>query len=343
MPQRNGIADTPRLDFDAWSALLRSNCGGRVEVTAPKAFGGWMRHANISGLAAAAVKIQWASAAGDCHAHRLVRTFRDVRRDGSDHYLILFQVAGQSAISQFDRATPLTVGDVTLIDAARPVTYLSRQGGTQWLSLRLPRKSVLSHLGFEPKGGLGRREARAGRLLFNLIRDADNDSAFSPSDSYMQLAVYDLVGALFAPSDSSPRSRSSDKLFTRICGVIRDGFSNPDFGPGEVAAETGISLRYVQKLFTERGSACSEHIYSLRLKHAAHLLRRRALFGTGQPLNEIAYACGFREYAHFARRFRERFGYSPGAYSGQGTDDDSVRTGAGESTPSARDVSFRTS
>src|SRR5258708_40066931 len=135
MLQGDGIAGAPRLDFDAWRDLLRSNCGGEVEVTAPKAFGGWMRPSSVSGLAAAAVKIQWGSA-GDlgCHAHRLERTFHDVRRDGSDHYLIVFQVAGQSAMSQIDRTAELAMGDVALIDAARPVTFSSRQGSTQWLS-----------------------------------------------------------------------------------------------------------------------------------------------------------------------------------------------------------------
>ena len=80
----------------------------------------------------------------------------------------------------------------------------------------------------------------------------------SPADPYMQLAVYDLVGALFAPSD--PFSRHTDKLFARICGIIKDRFADPDFGPCEVAAEAGISLRYLQKLFTARGSTCSEFI-----------------------------------------------------------------------------------
>ena len=87
----------------------------------------------------------------------------------------------------------------------------------------------------------------------------------------MQLAVYDLLGALFAPSDPLPVSRHADRLFARIRGVIKEGFADPDFGPVEVAAETGISLRYLQKLFTARGSTCSEFIYSLRLDHAAHL------------------------------------------------------------------------
>ena len=347
MLQSDGVRGAPLLDFEAWRALLRSNCGGDVEVTAPEAFAGWMRLLNPCGLAAAAVKVQWGSAGGQvgCFAHRLERTHRDVRRHGADHYLILFQVAGRSALTQIDQAAQLGVGDVALIDTARPVTFLSRQGSTQWLSLRLPRKSVQSHLGFEPQVGLGRRGTCAGRLLFDLIRDADSEPAFSSADSYMQLAVYDLLGALFGSSDPWPNSRSSisrstDKLFARICGVIRDGFSDPDFGPLEVASEARVSLRYVQRLFTERGATCSEFIYSLRLDHAAHLLHRRALLGTGQPLSEIAYACGFRDYAHFARKFRHRFGYPPGAHAGhsQGGGDGAVRAGTGESALSARDV-----
>jgi len=133
----------------------------------------------------------------------------------------------------------------------------------------------------------------------------------------MQLAVYDLVGALFAPTEPSSASRHADKLFARIRGIIKDGCADPDFGPHDAAAEAGISLRYLQKLFTERGTTCGEFIYSHRLDHAAHLLHRRALMGTGQPLSEIAYACGFRDYAHFARRFRKRFGYSPGDHAGK--------------------------
>jgi AraC-like DNA-binding protein len=133
----------------------------------------------------------------------------------------------------------------------------------------------------------------------------------------MQLAIYDLLGALFAPTDlPSPSSRFANKLFMRIRGLIKDRFADPDFGPAGAAAEAGISLRYLQKLFTQRGSTCTEFIYSLRLNHAARLLDRRKLLSTGEPISAIAYCCGFRDYTHFARKFRHRFGYSPGAHSG---------------------------
>ena len=342
MPQSDDIGTTPLLDFEAWRALLRSNCGGEVQVTAPNNFAGRMRPLNACGLEAASVKIQWGVADLGCSDHRLERSYRDVRCDGADHYLVVFQVAGQSAVNQIDREAHLSVGDVALVDAARPVRYLSRFRSTQWLTLRLPRKSVRSHLGFEPLGGVSKRRTRISRLLFDLIGDADAESTPSFADPYIQLAVYDLVGALFAPQSPQPISRAADKLIARIAGAIKDGFPDPDFGPVEVAAEAGVSLRYVQRLLTERGTSCGELIYSHRLDHAAHLLHRRALFDTGQPLSEIAYACGFRDYAHFARRFHKRFGYSPGAYAGQ-DNDDVVRAGAGKSASSARDVQFRTS
>jgi AraC-like DNA-binding protein len=93
---------------------------------------------------------------------------------------------------------------------------------------------------------------------------------------------------------------------------MRERFAEPDFGPFDVAVETGISLSYVQKLFTERGSTCTQCLHSLRLDCAAHLVHRRTLLGEAQPLSEVAYACGFSDHTYFARSFRRRFGCSPG-------------------------------
>jgi AraC-like DNA-binding protein len=227
-------------------------------------------------------------------------------------------IVGRPTVTHNDQAARLSVGDVVLVDATRPATFSIDGEAQPWnvISLQLPRASLTAHLGFEPRGGLYRRSGTpAARLLFELVRSGGKaqESAVSSADSYMQLVVYDLLGALFAPPDSWLGSPHAGKLFTRIKALIKRRLVDPAFGPGEVAAESGISLRYVQKLFTQYGSTCSEFIYSLRLEHAARLLRRRALLQTDQPLSEIAYACGFHDYRHFARRFRRRFGHAPGA------------------------------
>jgi AraC family transcriptional regulator, positive regulator of tynA and feaB len=336
MLQSHGVQVAPLLDFEAWRASLRTICGRySPQGIEPSAFQGWARTLNVCGLAAA--DIGW-------NARRIERTYRDARLDRMEHYYVRIQVSGKSAMIQNDRALRIAAGDVVLVDAARPVTYFGNDASARWVSLHLPRQSLISHLGFEPQGGSCRRHGTpAGRFLNEVIVDAlkgEGSTSFSPADSYMQLAVYDLVGALFAPSDPPSVSRSTDKLFARIRGVIKDSFPDPDFGPVAAAAEVGISLRYVQKLFTERRTTCSEFIYSLRLDRAARLLHRRALLRTGQPLSEIAYACGFRDYAHFARKFRHRFGYSPGAHAGHGqrAGDGTVRAGTDESAPLTHDV-----
>jgi hypothetical protein len=43
-------------------------------------------------------------------------------------------------------------------------------------------------------------------------------------------------------------------------GIVEDSFADRDFGPNEVAAETGISLSYLQELVTERGSTYCDFI-----------------------------------------------------------------------------------
>jgi AraC-like DNA-binding protein len=189
------------------------------------------------------------------------------------------------------------------------------------VALHLPRQQLVSHLGFEPKGGLHRRGTVANRLLFQLISEAlqENGSSLASPEAPMQLVVYDLLAALFAAGDQIPVSSHTDKLFAHICNIIRQRLADPGLRPAAIAAESGISARYLQKLFNMRGTTCSHFIYSLRLDQAARLLQRRASLTHRPPLGEIAAACGFFDYAHFSRKFRERFGHPPSAYpSGEG-------------------------
>jgi AraC-like DNA-binding protein len=302
------LLSTPALNYEQWREMLRPNWG-LYTPDDPNGFAGRVRSRRICGFNASDISN---------NVRRCERSQKDVRLDHVDHYYALFQIAGRSTIIQNDQGATLIPGDVTFIDSARPVTYLN-DGDEQWLSLQLPRRPLVSHLGSEPQAGLrGSPGMRAGRLLNELIRDsAEDDSLMSATaDSYMQLAVYDLLGALFAPSNPVPASLHNDKLFRRVCNIIKDRFVDPDFGPCEVALEARISLRYLQKLFSQRSSTCSEFIYSLRLDHAARLLHRRRLLGTGQPISEVAYTCGFRDYTNFARKFRHRFGHSPAAHAG---------------------------
>jgi AraC-like DNA-binding protein len=316
-------AKLPRLqlDFDAWRDFLHLHGEWQTKVAKPNAFAAWLQPLSLWGLTALALKVECGSGTMDLRRDvcETKRTGQDVRRAGADVYSALFQLTGQSAVAQNDQAMHLAAGDVVLVDAGRPSAGHASSG--EWLSVQLPRQSLVAHLGFEPKGGVGARSAApAARLLFEVVRDAiEGDvSSSSAAGPYMQLAVYDLFAALFAPSDPLPVSSHAGKLFERVCNIIEDRFADPAFGPPDAAAEAGISLRYLQKLFTARNSTCTHFLLSVRLDQTARLLQRRALLSTRQPLCEIAYACGFTDYTNFARRFRNRFGHTPGAHAGDG-------------------------
>jgi AraC family transcriptional regulator, positive regulator of tynA and feaB len=302
------LLNTPELNYEQWRDLLRPNWG-LYTPDDPKAFAGRVRSRSICGLNASDISN---------NIRRVERTQRDVRLDGVDHCYALFQIAGRSTIIQNDHAASLAVGDVAFIDSARPVTYVN-DGHRQWLSLQLPRQSLISAIGFEPRAGFrGQPGTRASRVLFQIVQDAVGDEESIPmsAGNYMRLAIYDLIGALFAPIDPAPGSLHTDRLFKRISDVIKERFTDPGFGPSEVAAEIGISPRYLQKLFTVRGTTCSHFIHSLRLDLAARLIQRRTSMKTEQPLCTIAEACGFLDYTNFSRAFRRRFGHTPGALPG---------------------------
>lgn len=307
------LASPSPLSYDEWRAKLEL-LGARYHPTGVdrRTFAGWMCARRLCDFEAIEL---------GCNAPQINRTVRDTRVDDAHHYYLLFQRAGRMLIDHNNRQTMLNSGDVALVDSARPVTYVC-DGPGQWFALHLPRKWLTSYLGFEPEGGQCRSsEALPARLLRELISDAARGDQASigeikpkPVGVYMNLIVFDLVGALFSDPSTVSISPYTDKLFTRASEIIRNRFCDPDFGPLEVAAEMGISLRYLQTLFTARGATCGQFIRSSRLNYAVSLLRRRAQMKSPSPLSEIAYACGFHDYVYFCRLFRRQFGHPPSVH-----------------------------
>jgi AraC family transcriptional activator of tynA and feaB len=300
----------PCWQFDEWESFMRSACVSgvhiQVEKERRKSFTGWARLVNLFGLTAmdhgsSEVQLE--------HTPRYART-------GPDNYAVSLLLAGNCVAFQNDRVIDMVPGDMILFDTARPAR---RVDNGHSFSFMLPRQFAVSSLGYEPEGGVLSRGTLAGRLIFQLASEIikPENSSLAARETHMQMAVGDLFCAVFARPDSDLPSglRHTDKLFEKVCCIVRDSITNPDLTPSKVAAEAGISLRYLQKLFTPKGTTCIHFIHSLRLDHAARLLCRRTVRGGKQPLNEIALVSGFRDYTFFARKFRERFGCVPSAYA----------------------------
>jgi AraC family transcriptional regulator, positive regulator of tynA and feaB len=313
------VKPTLILECEQWLELMTLSCGHHhAKISGDQPFEGWVQPLDICGIKAADV---------GCNAQRIERTLRDVRLDGGEHFCVGLQLRGSADVTQNERVLRAEPGDVVVFDTSRPMQYHPVCGTNNLLSLQLPRSSCIAYFGFEPAGGVRRPgDSLAARLLRQVVECAQlqNGSLDRGWEPHFDMVVYDLVGALLGAGDWPSVSRHSDSLFQRICLIVERHFTHPDFGPVETAAEAGISLRYLQKLFTCRGSTCSLYIQSCRLERAFALLKRRAASGGGPSISEVAWASGFRDLNHFYRLFRQRFGHTPGATR---TDEAAVASG----------------
>jgi AraC family transcriptional activator of tynA and feaB len=300
--------DGHNLDLDQWRSAFSLSCFRcNLESDTPTAFQGRVQPLSIFGLAAADLSLQ---------GGRLERPHRYARADGAEHYCVLIPLTGQSLLVQRDQPVALHAGDIALLDSGQSVAFQDRGNGrVEWIAVRLPRRTLMAHLKFEPQAGLRAPAGTLpGRLLAQLMHEASRPDSVSPtlSEPYMQLTIYDLLGALFTGTHPVPRSAHTEQLFNRVCDIVRSAFSDTELGPSQLAVEAGVSLRYLQMLFTARGLTCTLFIQAIRLDHALRLLRVRNQLNTAQPLSQIAYLCGFRDYNYFGRAFRHRFGCAPG-------------------------------
>ena len=80
-----------------------------------------------------------------------------------------------------------------------------------------------------------------------------------------------------------------------------------DLTADQIARHVGLSRAYFSDLFhRETGIPFKEYLDSLRFSHVCS-----ALALTDQAVRAVAESAGFRDYANFSRRFKERFGCTP--------------------------------
>lgn len=101
----------------------------------------------------------------------------------------------------------------------------------------------------------------------------------------------------------------NDQIFIRkLTNIILANLGNENFGPGELARESGVSLyRLNRRLHSINRKTTSQFIRELRLQKALELLKNEEY-----TVSEVAYKSGFSSPSYFISCFHEYFGYPPG-------------------------------
>ena len=115
-----------------------------------------------------------------------------------------------------------------------------------------------------------------------------------------------------APAESRHRGQLARQILRRI----ETDFADPELSPERLAAELGISKRYLQQLLAGSGTSFVQELTATRLDRASDMLTDPR--GGGLSVGEIAFRCGFLDPGYFARAFRKRFGRTPSEWRGSG-------------------------
>lgn len=246
---------------------------------------------------------------------QIERTARLAQDASIPSLLISVVESGTTLLAQAGRVARLRAGDMVLYTSSEP--YVIRFApGTVRLTYQVP----IDRLGL-PRRLIRSRVARAldpHETLVSvtsafLARAASVARGASAEERVaLQQPIIELVRALLTVSvaDERPgRDALGSSLGVRMAEYLEARISDSDLSAASIAAEFGISERYVYLVLSRMGISLGDWVRTRRLELAAAALAKDT---SGLlSISSVAYRWGFADHAHFSRAFRAHLGMTP--------------------------------
>ena len=259
---------------------------------------------------------------GDVSLSRLTSEALTYRRNarhlraaaGEEEYLVTVPVTGPVSFSQCGKDVYCRPGGFILERSHEPYEFAHAAHADLWvlkiaarqLAGRIRAPDRFCSIGFDAADG-------AGGLLADLLPLLPKRLASLGPESRAAVGrqLVDLVALAVAEDPRTLTSGASAVRaahLARIEAIVRRRLAEPDLAAGAIAAEAGVSTRYLHDLMRDAGQPLGAWLRALRLEAARATLAdpvRR------ETLAEIAYASGFADHAGFTRAFRTAYGIAP--------------------------------
>ncbi|EPT0359019.1 transcriptional regulator FeaR [Enterobacter cloacae subsp. cloacae] len=241
----------------------------------------------------------------------LFRSRQEIKQSNDAWFYTVFQLDGSAEIEQDDRCSILNAGDITLIDASRPCSINWQQKSRQ-ISLLVPRQIIEQQCRFQEVSCALTlsRSLPTVQLSHRLLLESMSNADLSERESEAALeAMICLLRPAFQQRDAvQPRK---ERQFRNVLSLIDDHIQSESLRPEWIAAESGMSVRSLYRMFADKGLVVAQYIKNRRLDLCAQVLRSAS---DEEKLAGIGYSWGFADHSHFSTAFKQRFGVSPGEY-----------------------------
>ncbi len=253
----------------------------------------------------------------------LVRTERsglyvDLTRERDDEPAVLALMLGSSMggrREQFGHVIREGPGVVDMIELSRPHRSWIPPGRGGWVikvradAVDLPGRTITRARAGLTSTPMQQVFAHHFRSLVKVGPDLDGD----PSAVDVGAATLMLARALISSAgEDETRTREAlhDALLLRMQGFVREHLRDPGLSAESVAAAHHVSVRLVYRVYADAGLHLGQSIIDQRLDGARWELTGPV--GRHRAVAAVAHRWGFASTSHFSRRFKERFGMTPG-------------------------------
>jgi AraC-like DNA-binding protein len=246
---------------------------------------------------------------------RLVRARAEVKACAPERIRLGYQLTGSYRLVVGEHQETCSAGQLNITDLTQPCEFTQYGADAAVASLEFS----WDELGLAAETVRRATPLLRGSPVYDLMQAhmarlcADPTNLRRPDvEADIGQATRHLARAFIASADATEgRARSflNEGLYTRIVEYMLLYLAEPSLTPERVAAAHHISLRHLYRLWSHNQVGIAEWIIVERLARAAAALtddrQRRS------SISAIAYSLGFRDAAHFSRRFRAAYGAPP--------------------------------
>lgn len=250
--------------------------------------------------------------------HKVFRTPQRIRQANQETILVSLQLSGTGWVWQDGREARLESGDFACHDSTRPYS-LSFTDDFEQLVLHMPREILVRRIGqtehftARPVRATSPIGAVISPFLHQLASGvADFEPVTARRLSEISLALITTAFGELVAQQEKGQSWARTSLLYRAKALIEENLHDPSLSPENVARALRISLRYLQDLFHSEKTTVSNWIWSRRLEKCRRDLSDPLL--SSKDISQIAFDCGFSDFAHFSRRYKAEFLVSPSEF-----------------------------
>ncbi len=234
-----------------------------------------------------------------------------------DCYNLVVLTSGKYKLEQAGREVYLNKGEMALYDVTQPhritiPTPFSKiliSIPRNILQKRVPNINDFTATCLTTNRGIG---AVTSSLIYSIVNNLDT----LEQDQYMQLATHVLDMFMLSTNIIAGKhesiTRHGSQVLLRVKSYINHHLTDNDLDAARIADGVGLSVRYLNNLFSNEGISLMRYVTQQRLELGRRILAKR--MPVQDSVTDIAMHCGFNNVSHFSRVFKQAYGLSPRAY-----------------------------